>query len=96
MIELESVNITMDFVLLLLAFWMVWAARGLGGVIGRSMGYVKTGAVVLGLAHLSETLFFEVLHIEVALGEFVHRVIILVGFILLTLGLSAASKIIKR
>ena len=93
---LEIVNVSMDFILLAIAFWMVIAARGLGGVVGKSMGLVTIGAVVLGLAHLLETVLFEFADIGAAPGEVIHRVVILVGFLFLTLGLSAATRVLKK
>lgn len=96
MLGFDLINFVMDFVLLLLAFWMVWAARGLGGVVGQSMNLVTAGAVILGLAHLSETILFEFFHIEAAFGEFIHRLVILLGFVFLTLGLNSATKIIRH
>ncbi|HKJ53958.1 MAG TPA: hypothetical protein VKB27_20870 [Gammaproteobacteria bacterium] len=86
----------MDFLLLAIAFWMVVVARGLGGVVGKSMGLVTVGAVVLGLAHLSETVLFEYAHVAADAGEVIHRVIILLGFVFLTLGLGAATKVLKK
>ena len=92
----EIVTVSMDFILLAIAFWMVIAARGLGGVVGKSMGLITVGAVILGLAHLSETILFEYAHVPAEPGEVIHRVIILVGFVFLTLGLGAATKVLKR
>jgi hypothetical protein len=95
MVNFELVNIAMDIVLIFLAFWMVWAGNRLGGVVGQSMGLVTVGAVVLGFAHLSETILFEVVKIDAAMGEFIHRIIILTAFVFLTLGLSAAGKMLS-
>ena len=86
----------MDFILLAIAFWMVFAARGLGGVMGKSMGLVTVGAVILGFAHLSETVLFEYGHVPAEPGEIIHRVIILAGFVFLTLGLGAATRVLKK
>lgn len=93
---LEIVNVSMDFILLAIAFWMVIAARGLGGVVGKSMGLVTVGAVILGFAHLLETLLFEFAHVEAGPGEVIHRVVILIGFVFLTLGLGAATRVLKK
>ena len=92
----EIITVSMDFILLAIAFWMVIAASGLGGVVGKSMGLITIGAVVLGLAHLSETVLFEFAHVDADAGEIIHRVIILVGFVFLTLGLGAVTKVLKK
>ena len=93
---MEVVNITFDFVLLAVAVWMVMVVTrsGLGGVIGNALNFITVGAIVLGLAHLAETLTFEVLHLEnVALGEFLHRVIVLAGFLCLVVGFQGLTRL---
>jgi hypothetical protein len=93
---MEMVNVTFDFVLLAVAVWMVLVVgrSGLGGVIGNTLNFITIGAIVLGLAHLSETITFEVLHLEnVALGEFLHRIIVLAGFVCLVVGFQGLTRL---
>jgi ABC-type transport system involved in cytochrome c biogenesis permease subunit len=59
-----------------------------GGVVGSTLTFITTGAIILGVAHLIETLLFNVLGLkDVALGEFIHRVIVISGFLFLTFGI---------
>jgi Mg2+/Co2+ transporter CorB len=84
----------MDVILLLASFWMAYTARkmSLGGAVGKTVNMVVIGAIILGFAHLIET-GLAILSPEVAVqyGEMIHRVIILAGFVLLTMGLSSLA-----
>jgi hypothetical protein len=82
----EQVIIILDFVLIAAALWAIFAVRGLGGLIGKAFTLMLGGMLLLGIAHISETLTFEVLGWAVDLVELTHRLIVLAGFVLLTLG----------
>lgn len=93
---MEIVNIAFDFVLIGVAIWMIVVVRGsgLGGVMGTTLTNITIGAIVLGVAHLIETLTFEVFNLQdIALGEFLHRAIVLTGFVFLILGIQGLSKL---
>lgn len=95
---MEVANIALDFVLFFCAIWMIVAVRGsgLGGVVGGSLTTISIGAIVLGIAHIAETITFEVIKLEnVPLGELIHRGIVLVGFILLVIGIKNLGKLAK-
>jgi hypothetical protein len=84
----STINIVLDVVLVVAAIWMVITVRGLGGIVGRSLNLVTIGAVILGVAHLLST----VLKATTTLGDtpplesMIHRLIVLVGFIVLVVG----------
>jgi len=49
---------------------------------------------VLGIAHIAETITFEVIKLEnVPLGELIHRGIVLLGFVLLVVGFKNLGKL---
>jgi hypothetical protein len=83
---MSNVNFVLDFVLVAAAIWMVLAVRGLGGVVGKTLNLITIGAIVLGLAHLLATLQHRMFPIEASLESFIHRMIVLVGFVLLVFG----------
>jgi len=91
-IPLENVNLGLDIILIGASIWMVLAIRRLGGEIGKSLGIITAGGVVLGLAHIIETLTFAILHWENPVIEFSHRLIVLTGFSLLVLGFQRISR----
>ncbi len=93
---MELVNFGFDLILIGVAFWMIFVVResGLGGVMGNTLTFITVGAAVLGLAHLVETITFEVFKLQdIALGEFIHRAIVLTGFVFLILGFQGLGKL---
>lgn len=80
---MELVNFILDLVLVSVALWMIMVIRSstLGSVFGKTLSWISAGAIILGTAHLLETLTFQVFHLEdVVLGEMLHRLIVLAGF----------------
>ena len=92
---METVNLIFDFVLLFAAIWMIVTVKksGLAGVVGSTLSIITIGALILGFAHMLETVTFEVApDLNVALGEFIHRVVVLAGFVFLIIGFRGLSK----
>ena len=83
----------LDYVLIGAAIWAIFVARGMGGLIGRAFGFMMWGMILLGIAHISETITFEMLKWDIDLVELVHRLIVLAGFVLLIMGFSQIPKI---
>jgi hypothetical protein len=79
----------LDFILICAGLWMAFTARRLQmrGVVGSTITQVAAGSIVLGFAHLIETLMFHLMDLPAEVNELVHRVIILAGFIFITNGL---------
>ncbi|MBC8171093.1 MAG: hypothetical protein H7X77_05460 [Anaerolineae bacterium] len=86
-------NLVLDFVLVAASIWMVVEARGIGGIIGTSMNRIVLGAIVLGFAHLIATFGTGTLHIDGPLNNFIHRMIVLLGFVLLVAGFRKMAEI---
>lgn len=93
--NLDKVNMVFDFILIVTSVWMISAVKGFGGMLGSAFNLITWGGIILGLAHLVETITFEVLHWEVDNVEFVHRIIVLAGFVLITVGFQKLSQINK-
>ena len=78
-----TINYVFDVILVLAGIWMVWLARGVGGIMGRTLVFIVIGALITGSAHLLAT---------VSMGWFapydglVHRLIVLIGFVFLVIG----------
>lgn len=84
---MATASLVLDISLLAASIWMIVVVRGLGGVVGRTLNIITVGAVVLGLAHISESVIFDrVLGWPVDLVEFLHRVMVFVGFVLIVFG----------
>lgn len=80
------------------SLWMALSAAsmGMGGILGESMRLVSIGAIVLGLAHLLESVLDSMVHLSTDQNEFIHRSMILVGFVLLSLGLRRIGELRRR
>lgn len=85
---LSTINVVMDIVLVLASLWMVWVVRGIGGLVGNALTLIVAGAIILGFAHLITTLasaqFLNLF--DPTLNNFIHRVIVLIGFVVLVFG----------
>ncbi len=86
-------NLIMDFVLVAASIWMVIEVRGIGGIIGTSMTRIVIGAIILGFAHLVATIGINVLHLDGQLNNFIHRLIVLAGFVMLVAGFRKMAEI---
>ena len=91
--DYSILNLIMDFVLVAASVWMVMEARGIGGIVGTSMTRIVIGAIILGVAHLIATFAPSVLGIDPALNNFIHRLIVLAGFVLLVAGFRKIAEI---
>lgn len=92
-IDLAFGNGILDFVLVAASIWMVVEVRGIGGIIGSSMNRIVIGAIILGVAHLVATFGTSVLKLDGALNNFIHRLIVLAGFVLLVAGFRKMAEI---
>jgi hypothetical protein len=86
--DLSTANLILDFVLVAASVWMVITVRGIGGIVGRSLNLVVAGAIVLGIAHLIATFAGpgQLAIFDGTTNNFIHRLIVLAGFILLVFG----------
>ena len=97
-IPMPTLNIVLDFILIAAAVWMIITVRGLGGLIGQGLTLITTGAFILGVAHLLATLVASMVTASTIIWDgpsqgFVHRIVVLVGFMLLIIGFMQIGKI---
>ena len=84
---MEFVNLILDLSLVGASIWMVTIVRGIGGIVGRTLNIITIGAVVLGLAHITETILaYFIPDMQPAFGEFIHRVLVFTGFVMIVTG----------
>lgn len=86
---IHAASFGLDFILIGAGLWMAYTARDLKirGAMGVTIKQVAAGSIILGFAHLIETLMFHLLDLSADINELVHRVIILIGFVFITNGL---------
>jgi hypothetical protein len=92
-LNLESVSLVFDVVLLVIGFVMAYAATKIPstGAIGKTVRNVVIGAVILGFAHLVETGLTALFKIDPEVNEIVHRGIILLAFAFLYFGIKGLA-----
>ncbi len=84
---MKIVNLILDLSLVGASIWMVFVVRGTGGIVGKTLTIITVGAVILGLAHITETsVAYLVPGMSVDVGEFIHRIMVFTGFVMLVLG----------
>lgn len=89
--EYGTLNVILDFVLVAASIWMVFVVRGIGGLVGRTLTFVVIGTVILGAAHLIATFGTSVLGLDGGLNNFIHRIVVLLGFLFLVFGFRQIS-----
>jgi hypothetical protein len=92
-INLETVSLGFDIVLLCIGFVMAHAATKIPsvGAIGKTVRNVVIGAVILGFAHLIETGLTTLFKLDTELNELLHRGIILLAFAFLYFGIKGLA-----
>jgi hypothetical protein len=88
-----TVNVVLDFVLVAASIWMIVAARGVGGLVGRTLTFMVIGAIILGVAHLLATVGTSVFQLNGTLNNLIHRVIVLAGFVFLIIGFNQVGEL---
>ena len=76
----------LDIILVIAAFAAYLARPRIGGQLAKGMRSLTTGLLVLGFAHLLETLFFTVLFVDRPLNEVIHRLLVALGFMFVIVG----------
>lgn len=99
MFTTSNMNIALDIILIVASIWMVMTVRGIGGAVGKTLTYIVIGTVIMGFAHLQATLTgkYNIFRVENGLDAegvmtyinyngTIHRVVVLVGFLVLVYG----------
>jgi|SRR5688572_16557946 len=87
--DVGTLNIILDVVLIVASLWMVMTVRGVGGAVGRTLTFIVIGTVILGVAHLQATITGNMnlfVFDGVDYNGTVHRIVVLLGFLVLVLG----------
>lgn len=94
----DLINFLLDLLLIFIGIWMAVNASLLRvkGALGGTMRFVTIGSLILGVAHLAETVLDQHFHVEMAHNELIHRVIIMLGFLSIAYGLSRLTNAIRR
>ena len=89
---MENFNLILDLILIVMSLGTISMAQGFGGIVGRSFHLFSIACIVLGIAHVTETMLFRYTAIVTDMQEFIHRLIVLAGFTLLIMAFRAARQ----
>lgn len=87
--DVGTINIVLDVILIVASLWMVMTVRGVGGAVGRTLTFIVIGTVILGVAHLQATITGNMgifTFDGVDYNSTVHRIVVLLGFLVLVFG----------
>jgi len=80
------VSFALDILLVIGALVAYLTRPRIGGQLARGLRVLLAGVIILGLAHLIETLLFGLVQIDLLTNEIIHRLLIVVGFVFVILG----------
>lgn len=83
---MESISFVLDVILVIAAVAAYLARPRIGGQLAKGLQVLTTGLLVLGFAHLAETLLFAFLDVDRPLNEVIHRLLVAIGFIFVIVG----------
>jgi len=83
---METIAFVLDIFLVIAAFAAYLARPRIGGQLSKGMRSLTTGLLVLGFAHLIETLFFTIIFVDRPLNEVIHRLLVAIGIIFVYVG----------
>jgi hypothetical protein len=83
---LQLVSFILDGLLVLAAIAAYLARPRLGGELAKGLRILMSGVMLLGFAHLTETLMFVVFSLSLQVNEIIHRLLVGAGIVLVMLG----------
>jgi hypothetical protein len=82
---LELISLSLDILLVVAAVVSYLARPRIGGQLARGLRVLMAGVMMLGFAHLAETMLFAI-NLDRQANEIVHRLLIAAGFGFVILG----------
>jgi len=83
---METIAFVLDIFLVIAAVAAYLARPRIGGQLAKGLQTLTTGLLVLGLAHLIETLLFVAFNIDRPFNEVIHRLLVATAFIFVIVG----------
>lgn len=83
---MQILSTLLDIVLIVVAVSAYLARPRIGGELAKGLRILLIGVMILGCAHLIETLVFAQALISLDVNEVLHRLLVTVGFVFVVLG----------
>jgi len=89
---LQVVSLMLDIVLVIAAVASFLARPRIGGQLARGMRTLLIGVMMLGFAHIIETVLFTIFEVSTQANEVIHRLLIGLAFIFVIWGLATMRR----
>ena len=83
---METISFILDVFLVIAAIIAYLMRPRIGGQLAKGLRILLIGILVLGFAHMIETILFIFFHVAAPLNEVIHRLLVATGFILVIIG----------
>jgi hypothetical protein len=92
---LQIVSLILDVLLVVAAVIAYLARPHIGGALAKGLRILLIGVMILGLAHLIETILFAILQIGQDANEVIHRLLVGTGFVFVIWGFVKMRQALK-
>lgn len=93
---METIAFFLDIFLVVAAIIAYLTRPQIGGQLAKGLQILMIGILVLGFAHLIETLLFTLFNVDRPLNEVIHRLLVASGFIFVIVGFVRMRKAFFR
>ena len=83
---MELVSFILDVFLVIAAVVAYLARPRIGGQLAKGLQTLLVGVIILGLAHMVETVLFAMFNVDRQINEILHRLLIGAGFVFVIWG----------
>ena len=95
--SIEHVNLGLDIAITALSIWIaIVALKGFGGLIGSAINTVGVATLIICIAFISKAILYRLTNLDLSTQEFIHRVAVLVGFIIMAYGFQKIQNITRK
>ena len=89
---METISFLLDILLVIAAVAAYLSRPRIGGQLVKGLQVLMLGIMVLGFAHLVETLLFALTIVGTSLNEIIHRLLVAIGFLFVIVGFNRMRK----
>ena len=93
---MELISLILDILLVIAAVAAYLARPRIGGQLARGLRTILAGVMLLGFAHLIETVLFSLFNLDRPTNEVIHRLLIAAGFVFVILGFNTMRRAFEK
>ncbi|MBI5304493.1 MAG: hypothetical protein HY868_20335 [Chloroflexi bacterium] len=93
---LQLIALGLDVLLVAAAIMAYLTRPRIGGELARGLGILLVGVMILGLAHLLESILFVVINVGLYVNEVVHRLFVGFGFVWVIVGFVTMNRAFRE